>query len=91
MTAVLLAQRPDVTEVQRSAAMTARSRRFQVGDAERPAPSSQSSCSATVLGWSYSRLSGVIASSGESGTTTSASTKRPPGRRLSQALRRRQG
>lgn len=47
--------------------------------AVRPARSSQSSCSATLLGWSYSGLSGVIASAGLSGRTTSARTKRPRG------------
>ena len=57
-------------------------RSWRAHDHPRPSPaaSSHPSWSATVLGMSYTPSMGVTTSAGSSGTTTSPSTKRPPGR-----------
>src|SRR5215207_4599692 len=62
-----------------SATITQRSWRAQTTSASRPAAASHRIWSAAVLGWSYAPSIAVTTSTG-SGTTTSPSTNRPPGR-----------
>ena len=77
VTAALSARAP-VGQAGRSATITARSPHCQVAVATKPASPSQRSWSSTVSGRSYSPSTGVMASAGLSGMTTSPSTNRPP-------------